>query len=153
MKPVSRRKCPANMRAVNAESASISVLAASVMLELGLLRHNVRARCLPAHLQRNNEGSFIWKVLWRWIVKEAAKGSCHPHGQCSCSWTKKFYRKLRENTRRPWFFYRRNSPEYNPIKRLMERFEAKGCWLCSSIWLRFSGSGCRFRRQLAILLF
>ena len=35
----------------------------------------------------------------------------------------------------------------------MERFEAKGCWLCSSLWLRFSGSGCRFKRQLAIVIF
>ena len=26
----------------------------------------------------------------------------------------------------------------------------KGCWLCSSLWLPFTGSGCRFRRQLAI---
>ena len=32
----------------------------------------------------------------------------------------------------------------------MERFKAKGCWLCSSLWLRFSGSGCCFKRQLAI---
>ena len=46
MKPVSRRKCTANMYAVNEENGSISALAASVMLELGLLRHNVRARCL-----------------------------------------------------------------------------------------------------------
>ena len=33
----------------------------------------------------------------------------------------------------------------------VERFEAKGCWLCSSIWFRFTGSGCRFKRQLAII--
>ena len=46
MKLAFRRKCIANMRAVNAESASISASAVSVMLELGLLRHNVRARCL-----------------------------------------------------------------------------------------------------------
>ena len=32
----------------------------------------------------------------------------------------------------------------------VERFEAKSCWLCSSLWLRFSGSECCFRRQLAI---
>ncbi len=25
------------------------------------------------------------------------------------------------------------SPEYNPIEHKVERFEAKGCWLCSSI--------------------
>ena len=46
MKPVSRRKCPANMHAVNEENGAIFVSAASIMLELGLLRHNVRARCL-----------------------------------------------------------------------------------------------------------
>ena len=46
MKPAFRRKCIANMRAVNAASASISVSAASVMLELGWLRRNVRALCL-----------------------------------------------------------------------------------------------------------
>ena len=31
-------------------------------------------------------------------------------------------------------------------------FEAKYCWLRSSIWLHFTSSGCRFRRQLAISL-
>ena len=46
MKPISRRKCIANMHAVNAEGASISALAASAMLESGWLRHNVRAHCL-----------------------------------------------------------------------------------------------------------
>ena len=46
MKPESRRRCTANMRAVNAESASTSALAASVMLELGLLQHNVKEPCL-----------------------------------------------------------------------------------------------------------
>ena len=46
MKPESRRRCTANMRAVNEENGSIFVSAASIMLELGLLRHNVRARCL-----------------------------------------------------------------------------------------------------------
>ena len=34
----------------------------------------------------------------------------------------------------------------------VERFEAKSCRLRSSLWLRFSGSGCRFNRQLAIKL-
>ena len=46
MKPAFRRKCIANMRAVNAESASTSAFAASVMLELGLLQHNVKVLCL-----------------------------------------------------------------------------------------------------------
>ena len=46
MKLDSRRKCTANMHTVNAENGSIFVSAASIMLELGLLRHNVRARCL-----------------------------------------------------------------------------------------------------------
>ena len=46
MKPESRRRCIANMHAVNAENGSIFVSAASVMLELGLLRRNVKALCL-----------------------------------------------------------------------------------------------------------
>ena len=46
MKTASRRRYTANMCAVNAESASISALAASVMLALGLLRRNVKALCL-----------------------------------------------------------------------------------------------------------
>ena len=46
MKLASRRKCIANMHTVNAENGSIFVSAASVMLELGWLRRNVRARCL-----------------------------------------------------------------------------------------------------------
>ena len=46
MKLAYRRKCIANMCAVNAENGSIFVSAASVMLELGLLRRNVRALCL-----------------------------------------------------------------------------------------------------------
>ena len=46
MKLAYRRKCIANMHAVNAENGSIFVSAASVMLELGLLRRNVRALCL-----------------------------------------------------------------------------------------------------------
>ena len=41
-----RRKCIANMCAVNAENGSIFVSAASVMLELDWLRHNVKVRCL-----------------------------------------------------------------------------------------------------------
>lgn len=46
MKPVSRRKCITNMHAVNEENGSTFALAASVMLELGLLRHNVKVLCL-----------------------------------------------------------------------------------------------------------
>ena len=46
MKLAYRRKYTANMRAVNAESASISAFAASVMLELGLLQRYVKALCL-----------------------------------------------------------------------------------------------------------
>ena len=46
MKPDSRRRCTANMCAVNAENGSIFVSAASVMLELGWLRHYVKALCL-----------------------------------------------------------------------------------------------------------
>ena len=46
MKLAYRRKCTANMHAVNEENGSIFVSAASVMLELGLLRRNVRALCL-----------------------------------------------------------------------------------------------------------
>ena len=46
MKLDSRRKCIANMHAVNAENGSIFVSAASVMLELGWLRHNVKEPCL-----------------------------------------------------------------------------------------------------------
>ena len=46
MKPESRRKCTANMHAVNEENVSIFALAASVMLELGWLQHNVKALCL-----------------------------------------------------------------------------------------------------------
>ena len=41
-----RRRCTANLYAVNAESASISASAASAMLESGLLRRNVKALCL-----------------------------------------------------------------------------------------------------------
>ncbi len=33
----------------------------------------------------------------------------------------------------------------------VERIEAKGCWLRSSIWLHFSSSECYFRRQLDII--
>ena len=43
MKLAYRRKCIANM---HAENGSIFVSAASVMLELGWLQHNVKALCL-----------------------------------------------------------------------------------------------------------
>ena len=46
MKPAFRRKCSANMHTVNEENESTSASAASAMLELGWLRHNVKARCL-----------------------------------------------------------------------------------------------------------
>ena len=46
MKPESRRRCTANMRAVTEENGSIFASAASAMLESGLLRHNVKALCL-----------------------------------------------------------------------------------------------------------
>ena len=46
MKLAYRRKCIANMYAVNAENESASALAASGIIELGLLQRNVRVRCL-----------------------------------------------------------------------------------------------------------
>ena len=46
MKPASRRRCTANMHAVNAESASTSALEANAMLETDLVRRNERALCL-----------------------------------------------------------------------------------------------------------
>ena len=46
MKLDSRRRCIANMCAVSAENGSIFVSAASVIGELGWLRHNVKALCL-----------------------------------------------------------------------------------------------------------
>ncbi len=46
MNPVLIRRYIANMRVVNAESASIFASAASVMLELGWLRNNVQEFCL-----------------------------------------------------------------------------------------------------------
>ena len=46
MKLAYRRKCTANMHAVNEENESIFVSAASTMLESGLLQHNVKVLCL-----------------------------------------------------------------------------------------------------------
>ena len=46
MKLDSRRKCTANMRAVNEENGSIFASAARAMRELGLLRRYEKALCL-----------------------------------------------------------------------------------------------------------
>ena len=46
MRPAFRRKYTANICTVNEKSASTFALAAKAMLELGLLRHNVKERCL-----------------------------------------------------------------------------------------------------------
>ena len=147
MKPESRRRCTANMRAVTEENGSIFASAASAMLESGLLRHNVRARCL-----------LCTPTAERWKLR------CSKSGLKTNSWTdyrkgtssswimrrfikKRSCRTLRENTRRPWFFYRRI--HWNTIHWThVERVETKSCRLRSSLWLRFTGSGCRFRRQL-----
>ena len=46
MKLDSRCRCAANMRSVSEENGAIFVSAASVMLELDWLQHNVKALCL-----------------------------------------------------------------------------------------------------------
>ena len=74
----------------------------------------------------------------------------------SSSWTmhrftkKKFYRTLQENTRRPWFFLPSYSPEHNPLEHSWSALKRKVCWLCSEIWLPFTGSECVFTRQVAM---
>ena len=54
MKPTFRRKGFSDMHAVNEESASTIVLAASTMPALGG-RHNVKVICLSLHVRQNNE--------------------------------------------------------------------------------------------------
>ena len=63
MKPESRRRCTANMRAVNAESASTSALAASIMLEFRL----VAALCagkLIAPFKYARTMNTVWFESW-----------------------------------------------------------------------------------------
>ena len=145
MKPESRRRCIASMRTVNIR------ISGKAMLESGLLRHNVRARCLL-----RTPTAERWKLL------------CSKSGLKTNSWA--VYRK---DTSSPWttrrFIKKRfyitcgkilagtvfSAAVFTWIQSYwahVERFEAKGCWLCSSIWFRFTGFGCRFKRQLAICL-
>ena len=64
MKPVFRRRCTANMRAVTVENGSIFASAASAMLESGLLRHNVKALCL---LRNTYSGTMKASVFEKWF--------------------------------------------------------------------------------------
>ena len=107
MKPTFRRKGFSDMHAVNEESASTIVLAASTMPALGGGgRHNVKAICLSLHVRQNNESVCVWKVIWRWAVALLSERMGHHHGHCGVL-SKRFYSTLRENTRRNWFFFRR----------------------------------------------
>ena len=95
------------LHVVNEENGSIFVSAASVMIELRWLRHNVKVLCLL-----RTPTAERWKLLYS---KSGLKMNCWTVYQegTSSSWTtrhfikKRFYRTLRENTRRNWFFCRR----------------------------------------------
>ena len=104
MRPVSRRRCIASIRV---ENEWIFALAAKAMLELGLLRHNVKERCLLRTLTAERR-----RLLYS---NTGLKTNCWADYRkgTSSSWTmqrfikKRACRILRENTRRNWFFCRR----------------------------------------------
>ena len=87
MKPVSRRKCTANMCAVNAGSASTAALAASAMLELGLLRHNVKALLAP----HTYSGTLNASVFEEWFENKLL--NCLPKGHVIIMDNAAFYKK------------------------------------------------------------
>ena len=129
MKSAFRRRCTANMRIVNAESASIFASAASVMLELGWLRHNVQEFCLLR--ASTAEG---WRLRCSKSGLKTNSSAVYRKGMPS-SWTmllftrKRSCRTLQKNTRRPWYFCRR-------IRRNTPLLNIYGALLCGILNIR-----------------
>ena len=138
MKPISRRRCIAAMRAVNAECASISALAASAMLELGLLRRNVKEPCL---LHTPSRGTMKAAVFEQCFEEELL--NCLPKGHLIIMDNAAFHKKeVLQNRARKYsqklIFLPPYSPEYNPIEHTWSALKRRvaGCvHLCASVSL------------------
>ena len=107
-----------------------------------------RVAC-SAHLQRNDESFCVRRLVWRQIVKEAAKGSVIIMDNASFH-KKESLQNLVGKYSQELIFLPPYSPEYNPIEHMWSALNRKVAGCYSSIWLRFTGPECRFKRQLAI---
>ena len=112
MKLDSRRICTANMHAVN---GSIFVSAASLMLELGLLRHNAKAKLLAPY---TCDGTMKASVFEKWFEDKLL--NCLPKGHVIIMDNAAFHKKVLQNIAGKYWqrliFLPPYSPEYNPIE-------------------------------------
>ena len=130
MKPTFRRKGFSDMHAVNEESASTIVLAASTMPAFFLGgRHNVKAICLSLHVRQNNESVCVWKVIWRWAVALLSERTCHHHGQYVVSQKRgltEFCGKIFSDLDFSFAVFAGIQSHWIHV----EYFEEQCCWLC-----------------------
>ena len=149
MRPESSRRCTVNMRAVNAESASTSALAARPCSNRACCSTTWERVACSAHLQRNDESFCVRRLVWKQTPELFTERARHHHGQRGVSQK----RSLVSNRKKILAGTNFSAAIFTGIQSYwahVECFESKSCWMCSSLWLRFTGSGCRFRRQLAI---
>ena len=142
---------PPILRAINAESALRFALAASAMLESACCGAMWGCFACSAHLQRNDEGLHLRRLVWKQTPELFTERTRHHHGQRGVSQK----RSLASNRKKILAEIDFSADVFAWIQSYwaqVERFEAKGCWLCSSIWLHFTGYWCCFKRQLAIYI-
>ncbi len=129
MKLESRRRCIANMRAVNEESASTSALAASVMHEFGL----VAALCAGKSLTSFQYGRTMNSVLFesrfeKTLLKNLSKNRVIIMGNAAFHKKEVLYQISKEYSQE-LIFLPPYSPEYNPIEHKWSALKRKvaGC--------------------------
>ena len=116
MKLGSRRRCIANMRAVNEESASTSALAASVMLEFRL----VAALCAGKSLTSFQYGRTMNSVLFesrfeKTLLKNLSKNRVIIMDNTAFHKKEVLY-QIAKKYSQTFIFLPPYSPEYNPIE-------------------------------------